>query len=1467
MRTCCAALVALWLNGVTLADAPELETPVAIQGITIITEPGQTIENGTILLRKGRIVGVGTDVTIPAGARKLDGSGLFAYAGFIDGLTRTGVSKLESSAESERRIEGQFPSVSDGPRTRIVEANRAGIHARVRVEELLNIEEDTFDKLRGAGFAAALIAPPNAILGGRASVFHLGAQPLRGSLLRAEFAHTASFARPDGRSLNERTRYPGSLFGVIAHFRQVMNDAIWYRAMQDYAVRHDGAHVQIPYDPDLEALQDVTQQRLPVIFQANSENEIRRALGLAKEFAFRTIIVGGREAYKAIDALEAGGIPVLVSLNLSKKPRKFKFEENRIRKGKQDESLYGKKWNDRPFQPESAYDEATRKRDEQVRNLIKLEEAGIRWALTAYDLKDPKDALKNLREIIEAGLSPDAALRALTVSPAKLFGLETELGTVHKGRRANLTILTKPFDDKKAKVRWVFVDGRQFEFDVSKDRKGRGHDGKDGDDEAESDEDRETAEEESDEPEEQEADEDDDKPGDDRRPSSRKAEEETEPGPLDDILLHKPDWALENELLRDPGVKTGGSVLLKNAMVLTVSAGDLANTSVLVRDGRIAAIGRELEAPAGVKTFDLSGLVIMPGMIDPHSHIALDSVNEGSLSVTCEVRCEDVVRHDDANIFRALTGGTTTVHAMHGSSNPIGGQNVMLKLKYGKPASELIIHDRTRTVKFALGENVKRSGMVERRFGGGNRQRVRRFPGSRMGVETTIRRAFHEGSKYREQRAAYERALELGEDVMPLRRDLRLEALADILDGDIWIHSHCYRADEILRLLQVAEDFGVRIAVLQHVLEGYRIMPEIARHGCGTSTFADWWAYKVEAYGAVPQNAGMMLQYGINATINSDSSDLVRHLNFEAAKCMKYSGLTPNEALRLITLNCARQLGLAERIGSIDVGKDADIAVFDGHPLDTFSKCVMTLIEGEVYFRHRDFDPAASRQPARPIRDFLGRSGDSRGNQTAKTSGGRNVMLAAAVHGPVVSLRAGGTQGTNGDPIATTDASTTRFAIINGTVHPIVGDPIPGGAVLIENGKIAAVGTRVTIPADARVIDARGLHVYPGLINAATQVGLSEIGAVGVTVDTAEPGTYQPDVLAVSGLHPHSAMIGVALADGITSALLVPSSPTIAGQAGLVHLSGWTMPEMRIDANVGLVVNLPSKAPKPIVKGQQRRRGFGRRRPGADDEDDRTAVELKKIERFFRDAKLYAAATADARQNGSKAPLESDPRFEAMIPYATGVKPVLFNANSYKQILEVLLFAEQLELKPIIVGGREAWKAADLLAKKQVPVIYEGVFSVPRGTHEWDSNYRAMAVMHEAGVKFCLGQRSASLAKLLPLAAGFGVAHGLDPDAAIRAVTLSAAEILGVADRYGSLEAGKVADIIITSDHPGQVTNVVKYVFVNGKPVSLENQHTRFARKFASRPEPQLPPAPRGLKGPPSQTATDATDAARSGTR
>ncbi len=390
----------------------------------------------------------------------------------------------------------------------------------------------------------------------------------------------------------------------------------------------------------------------------------------------------------------------------------------------------------------------------------------------------------------------------------------------------------------------------------------------------------------------------------------------------------------------------GGAILIKGATVMTVTKGNIANGSVLIENGKITAVGKDVKAPANATVIDATGMYLTPGIIDAHSHIAVEgSVNEGSLSVTSMVGIEDAIDPDDIDIYRDMAAGVTAANILHGSANSIGGKNAVIKLRWGKDASGLKFEGALPGIKFALGENVKRATF------NATPGVQRRYPISRMGVEDVIREAFTQAREYKKDWDQYNKDKAAGKaDLIPPRRDLKLEPLVEILEGKRLLHSHCYRADEIVMLIRVADEFGFKIATFQHVLEGYKVAKEIAAHGAGASTFSDWWAYKLEAYDAIPYNAAIMTKKGVLVSINSDSAEEARHLNQEAGKTMKFGGLTETEALSLITINPARQLRIDNRVGSIEVGKDADLVIFNKHPLSVYTVAQKVFIDGQMYF-------------------------------------------------------------------------------------------------------------------------------------------------------------------------------------------------------------------------------------------------------------------------------------------------------------------------------------------------------------------------------------------------------------------------------------------------------------------------------------------------------------------------------------
>lgn len=399
-----------------------------------------------------------------------------------------------------------------------------------------------------------------------------------------------------------------------------------------------------------------------------------------------------------------------------------------------------------------------------------------------------------------------------------------------------------------------------------------------------------------------------------------------------------------------PAWADGASILIKNGTLLTVTKGVIAKGDILVVDGVIKQVGGEIAAPPGVRVVDAAGRFVLPGIIDSHTHIALAGTNEGAEAITPEADVGAVINADDTSILTALSGGVTMAHTMHGSANPIGGTNVTIRMKWGRPSEELVVKEATPTLKFALGENVKQSGRTVQPG------QTQRYPATRMGANAIIRREFEKARNYMARWDRYRKAAGAAgknpppANLVPPKRDLRMEVLAEVLRGERVARVHSYVAPETIEFMALAKEFGFEVRCFEHIWEGYKIAPELAAAKIGISVFADSWAYKMEAAEGIAYMAGYCAKNGVLVSINSDSGERIRRLFNDAAKTMKYGGLSEDEALRLVTINPAIQLGVDKIVGSLEVGKQGDIAVFSEHPMSAYARCDMTVIEGRVYF-------------------------------------------------------------------------------------------------------------------------------------------------------------------------------------------------------------------------------------------------------------------------------------------------------------------------------------------------------------------------------------------------------------------------------------------------------------------------------------------------------------------------------------
>jgi imidazolonepropionase-like amidohydrolase len=1327
MRLCTAALALLVLTtGTAPAQRPSRRpmeestepkgqvlrpTVFAIRDARVVPEAGKVLPKATVVVRDGLIEAVGADVKAPGDALVIDGAGLTVYPGFIDALSNWGFDA------ALRRPEGGPPAPEDLASESLAATkadNRKGLTPEFQVRTALKADDEQAEAWRKNGFTAHLIAPEGGFFTGQSALVSLSDTAPRESVLRAPVAQHAAFRQTAGGD------YPRALMGIVAHCRQTLLDAGYYRRTHEAFEDRGGSGKRPPLDPTLEALGLALGRKQPVVFEADSADQIERVLSFAAEFGLDPVIYGGKDAWKVADHLKGRNVPVLLRLSFTEADKE------------RDADL-----------PARVKADRDRKRQEEVRCAAELHKKGVRFAISTQGVAADKFR-ENLRAAIKEGLPAEAALKALTTDAAALFRVSGQLGSIAKGKAAHLVVTEGDFEAEKTQVRYVFADGVRFTYEKGKadDKKPgdrpRGGRGRPGSGPPADKKDDEKA---------------DEKKPDDARPEDRPAEA-------------KAEVASELDSDRTPKVKTGGGVLIRNATVITVAGPTRTNTDILVRNGKIAEIGARLTAPDGVKVIDATGMFVMPGIIDTHSHFAISGgVNEFSLSVVPEVRVRDVINSEDVEIFRAAAGGVTTARLLHGSANVVGGQDAVIKLKYGRPASELLLADAPRGVKFALGENVKRTDG--------------RFPNTRLGVEAVLVRSFTEAQAYRKAWDEYRRRKAAGDaDTVEPRRDLRLEALADILAGDIRVHCHCYRSDEILMLLRVADRFGFKVRSLQHVLEGYKIAPEIAAHGASCSLFSDWWAYKIEAFDAIPFAAALLNEAGAQVCLKSDSNELMRHLYQEAAKCVKYGGMSEADAFRTITLNPAKQLGLDKRMGTIEVGKDADLAIFNGHPLNSYACCEMTLIDGEVYFQCSDkltpFEPARS-APAKPVSAFKAIPPNAEGS----------------------------------------------YVLRGVTVHEGDGKVSKPAAVQVAHGKVTPLEA---VPTGAAVTDATGLHLYPGMIDAATVLGLAELESAKETNDFREGGDFQPDLRASVGINPDSELIPVTRANGVTTVLTRPTGSLIAGQGALINLSGWTPREMTVVDPLGLHVELPSA---PRFFG-----GFFTDTP----QPGRAAAKKQREEKVRRLKELFAQAVAydEGRKANPEKPV--NPRLEALVPYARGQKPVIIQANRLPEIKEALKLADELKLTVILSGAVDSWKVADELKKKDIPVILGPVMELPTENHDpYDAPYAAAAKLHKAGVRFCIRSAGGSNTRNLPYEAAMAVSYGLPPEEALKAVTLYPAQILGVADQFGTIESGKRANLVLTNGDLLQASTQVLAVFIDGKPFEPTSKQSRLYERYRER--------------------------------
>ena len=867
-----------------------------------------------------------------------------------------------------------------------------------------------------------------------------------------------------------------------------------------------------------------------------------------------------------------------------------------------------------------------------------------------------------------------------------------------------------------------------------------------------------------------------------------------------------------------PIAQSGRATVIRGGTVLTVTRGTIDNGVVVMRDGKIAAVGGpNTSIPAGAEIVEAKGRFVTPGIIDAHSHIAAESINEGGTTVSSMTGIEDVLDPTDVAIYRDLAGGLTVANVLHGSANPIGGKNQVIKLRWGKDARGLIFEGAPPGIKFALGENPKDM----RQFG---QTGPRRYPVTRPGVEFVIRDAFSRAKAYQKEWQDYERSragalAKAGAAEPPSmpRRDLQLEPLVEILEGKRLVHSHTYRADETLMLIRLAEEMGFKIATFQHVLEGYKVADEMAKHGVGGSTFSDWWAYKIEAEDAIPHNAAIMHRRGVLVSINSDSAEHARRLNTEAAKTMHWGGLSEDEALSFVTINPAKQLKIDARVGSLEAGKDADVVIWNKHPLSTYAIVDRVYIDGQQYYDRLGEERRltdANREKG-TLTSAEGRSGPTTAPQTPQP---RTAQAPEETFGSVAPPKQPQVPAAPGSRIPAPEGVT---AITNAKIFPISGPAIDKGTIVIRGNRIEALGANVAVPAGAQVIDAKGGEVYPGFIDARTTLGLNEPGPRGFE-DVSEMLEINASVKAQVAYQSDSDAIPVARVNGITSAAVIPSGGLIGGQIAVMNLDGWTWEEATLQPVAGVSFQFPAL----VRGGNAGQQDLNRKYEDLKKERD---AKVKRVEDLIARARAYSRMPAAERA--------TDWNLAAMAPIADLKQPLFVTASNEADIREAVAFADRAGVRIVIVGGLESPLVAPLLKDKNVPVILGSVLTMPgREDAHHAATYKAAGELAQAGVTFAFGTGGAANNRLLPYEAAIAVAWGLERDRALRAITLDAAKILGVADRVGSLEPGKIANLFIATGDPMEMKTQFTHIFINGKNVGTKSKHTELNERFSARP-------------------------------
>ena len=911
-----------------------------------------SIDNGTLIIKNGLVEDVGLNIDIPNGVRVFDLDGKHIYPSFIDLYSDYAIVKSE-----RRRPSSNWMSSYTNPQ---ILSNKNGpfswnesIKPEVNSVENIKFDEKRSKELRNIGFGAVLSHNMDGIMRGTGAIVSLNSDAEQNIVIKDKASTHYSFSKG-----STQQNYPNSLMGAVALLKQSFLDADWY-------LQNKGKINEV--NLSLEAINN--NKSLPKIIEVRDKIRVLLAQKVGREMNYDFIIKGTGDEYQRLNEIKKNKSKLIVPINF---PKAYNVDD--------------------PFKNSNLSLSQLKHWEIAPSNFFFLESQGIDFSITTNGLSNLRDFRKNLIKSLNRGVSKEALLKSLTYNPSKFLNVHDKIGSIKKSFYANFFITDRDFFDEESKIlsnwtkgRWNRVttynnknysgiyelnldDKFNFSLEITGDNnnhkalinledkdstkiktklnidglninlsftvpnknefsgeyklsgywsEGRfmGKGTSNNLDWIEWNASLVSS----------------NKDKNFRKKLSKNNKEVT-----GDIIFPFVEYGSKSKITKE-------NIVIRNATVWTMeSNGNIENCDVVIEDGKITAVGQNLNVDENnYRIINGDGMHLTPGIIDEHSHIALTGVNEGSQSVTSEVRMKDVVNSEDVNIYRQLAGGVTTAQLLHGSANPIGGQSAIIKLRWGSIPEEMLVKDADEYIKFALGENVKRSRAPS----------STRFPDSRMGVEQVFVDAFNRAKIYSDNWSNYN-SLSKKEKINSIipRRDLELDALLEILNGEMFITCHSYVQSEINMLMKVAEQFNFNVATFTHILEGYKVADKMRDHGVGASTFSDWWAYKNEVKEAIPYNAALMSMAGVVTAINSDSREMARRLNQEAGKSIKYGGMDEIEALKLVTLNPAKLLHLDERIGSIKVGKDADLVLWTDHPLSIYSKPSKTIVDGKVYF-------------------------------------------------------------------------------------------------------------------------------------------------------------------------------------------------------------------------------------------------------------------------------------------------------------------------------------------------------------------------------------------------------------------------------------------------------------------------------------------------------------------------------------